>query len=153
MITIPESCVAATMCIMFACRLVPWPALKGRHSKQSHHALQDVVKVKFTVLPHSVGSFRLPHIAVLIHYVGTSANANTHTHINVLFSSCALRESINQPGSLTCTLHKSVWSCRCSRRTCPDGKEHKCWRFRATSVLHGMQAALGKPLFLLCPLP
>lgn len=58
----------------------PWPALEGGHSKQRHHALQDVVKVEFTVVPLSLGSFRFPDVAVLVHNVKSPAN-RTHCFI------------------------------------------------------------------------
>lgn len=60
----------------------PWPALKGGHSEQRHHALQNVVKVKLAVLPYSLGPFGFPYISVLIHDVG--APAYTKTHISVV---------------------------------------------------------------------
>lgn len=52
----------------------PWPALKGGHGEQRHHALQDVVKVKLAVLPYSLGPFRFPDISILIHDVGAPAD-------------------------------------------------------------------------------
>lgn len=83
-------CVSICMCSVFVSRHTPWPALKSGHSKQSHHALQDVIKVKVTVLPISIGSFRLPHITVLIHDVGTPTNTIRHIYSHFLFSSSSL---------------------------------------------------------------
>lgn len=62
----------------------PWPALEGGHSKQRHHALQDVVKVEFAVVPLSLGPFRLPDVAVLVHNVKSPGN---HTHKHAVRSS------------------------------------------------------------------
>lgn len=69
--------------VCLCCRHRLWPALKGGHGEQRHHAVQDVVKVKLAVLPFSLGPFRFPYISILIHDVG--APADTQTQIFHLF--------------------------------------------------------------------
>lgn len=59
----------------------PWPPLKGGHGEQRHHALQNIVEVKFAVLPKSLGPFRFPDISILIHDVGTPAGTQTHARL------------------------------------------------------------------------
>lgn len=46
------------------------PALEGRHSEQSHHGHEHVVKVELAVVPHSLMDERLVHVPVLIKDVG-----------------------------------------------------------------------------------